>query len=137
MKTVKHRFLEYPINPDTKTLILGTFNPDTPDNIADFFYGRSRNYLWRLLPIAYGESDLKKATKQEKIIFIDKYNISLVDLIEEVQVEDGQEANYYDGYIDSKVSHWRDIKGVIDKLPSLKRVGFTVCLQRKLDSVKL
>ena len=125
MTIVRHRFLNHQINPETETLIIGTFNPDTADNEADFFYGRSRNYLWRLLPIAFGENDLKGASKNEKIEFIKRYKIDLIDLIEEIQVEAGQEANYYDGYIDNKVTRWRNIIAVIDTFPNLKRVCFT------------
>lgn len=68
MITVQHRFLDHQINPDTETLIIGTFNPDAADNNADFFYGRSRNYLWRLLPLAYGETDLKEHLNKKKFI---------------------------------------------------------------------
>ena len=125
MNTVKHRFLDHQINQDTETLIIGTFNPETADNDAEFFYGRSRNYLWRLLPTAFGETDLKSATKKEKLEFIRKNRIDLVDLIEEIQVEEGQEANYYDGYIDSRVTCWRNIIEIINYLPNLKRVCFT------------
>lgn len=125
MTKVKHRFIENIIQPNTETLIIGTFNPDTPDNDAEFFYGRSRNYLWRLLPTAFGESDLKQATKQEKISFINQYKINLIDLIEEIEVDEGEEANYYDGYIDSRVTKWRDIINLIDSLTNLKRVCFT------------
>lgn len=45
MGKVKHRFINHKINPDTEILILGTFNPEAKENEADFFYGRSRNYL--------------------------------------------------------------------------------------------
>ncbi len=44
MSTIKHRFLDHQINPETEILILGTFNPETEKNEADFFYGRNRNY---------------------------------------------------------------------------------------------
>lgn len=125
MITVQHRFLNHQINPETEMLIIGTFNPETPDNDAEFFYGRSRNYLWRLLPSAFGETDLKGASKKEKLEFIKQYKINLIDLIEEIQVEEGQDANYYDGYIDNKVTRWRNIIGIIDTLPNLKRVCFT------------
>ena len=37
MVTIKHKFIAHQIQPDTKTLIIGTFNPDSPDNEADFF----------------------------------------------------------------------------------------------------
>lgn len=125
MTTVRHRFLDHLLNPETEMLIIGTFNPETANNDAEFFYGRSRNYLWRLLPTTFGETDLKGASKQEKLEFIRKYKIDLIDLIEEIEVDAGQEANYYDGYIDSKVTRWNNIISVIDNLPNLKRVCFT------------
>jgi len=125
MIKVKHRFLANSIPPETETLIIGTFNPDTPDNDAKFFYGRSRNYLWRLLPTAFGEPDLKQATKEEKVAFINRHKLNLIDLIEEIEVDEGEEANYYDGYIDGRVTKWRDIISIIDNLPNLKRVCFT------------
>ena len=125
MIIVKHRFLDHQVNPETETLIIGTFNPETTNNDAEFFYSRSRNYLWRLLPTAFGESDLKAKSKQEKVGFIQKYKIDFTDLIEEIQVEEGQEANYYDGFIDNKVTQWKNVIELIDRLPNLKRVCFT------------
>mgnify|MGYP000203195880 CR=1 FL=1 len=56
MKTIKHKFLDHNINPKAEMLFLGTFNPETENNDADFFYGRSRNYLWKLLPLAIGRA---------------------------------------------------------------------------------
>ncbi|MFY0626168.1 MAG: hypothetical protein JXR07_07735 [Reichenbachiella sp.] len=125
MITVQHRFADHQVNNETETLIIGTFNPETEDNDAEFFYGRSRNYLWRLLPTAYGESDLKGASKQAKLEFINKHKIDFTDLIEKIQVDAGQEANYYDGYIDNKVTSWKNCIALIDSLPNLKRVCYT------------
>ena len=125
MTTVRHRFLNHQLNPETKMLIIGTFNPEVADNAAEFFYGRSRNYLWRLLPIAFGEIDLKGASNREKLEFIIRREIDFIDLIEEIEVDEGQEANYYDGYIDSKVTRWKNIISEIDKLTNMKGVCFT------------
>lgn len=125
MGTLKHRFSDYEISQETETLIVGTFNPETEGNGAEFFYGRSRNYLWRLLPTAYQEKDLKQADKQEKLAFIKKRKIDFIDLILQIEVENGQEANYLDRYIDSRKIEWRDIISEIKKLKSLKRVCFT------------
>ena len=125
MITVQHRFLNHKINPKTETLIIGTFNPETEENEAEFFYGRSRNYLWRLLPTAFGNRDLKGASKQEKLDFIKQQKIDFTDLVEEIQVEEGQEANYCDGYIDNKITRRKNVISLIDTLPSLKRVCFT------------
>jgi G:T/U-mismatch repair DNA glycosylase len=125
MITINHKFLTHQINPETETLILGTFNPDAEDNQAEFFYGRVRNHLWKLLPIAFKENDLKNSSKLEKLEFIKTYKIDFIDLISEVEVEDGQEVNYDDSYIDDKVTKWNNVIYEIDKLKGLKRVCFT------------
>lgn len=125
MITVKHKLRDYQISPVAETLIIGTFNPDTPENEADFFYGRGRNYLWRLLPTAFGENDLKGAAKHEKLEFIKRHRIDFIDLIEELSIEADQKTNYYDGYIDRKVTQWRDLVEVMEALPYLIRVCFT------------
>jgi len=125
MTRVKHRFINHTINPETETLVIGTFNPDTEKNIADFFYGRQKNFLWKLIPTAFNEPSLKDKPKNKKLEFIKKYRIDFIDLISEVEV--GEVANYDDGYLDSKVTEWRNIISEIGKLTNLKRV----CLTRK------
>lgn len=125
MTKIKHRFINHKINTKTEILIIGTFNPDTEENIADFFYGRPRNFLWTLIPTAFNETSLKGKPKNEKLKFIEKYMIDFIDLIAEVEVE--EVANYDDGYLDSRVSKWRDVVSEIAKLTNLKRV----CLTRK------
>ena len=125
MNTIKHRFFDHPINSKTETLIIGTFNPDTKGNLAEFFYGRGRNFLWKLLPIAYGELSLKSADVQEKIAFINMKAIDFIDLIAEIEIEEGQETNYSDGYIDKKITQCCDVISEIEKLKFLKRVCFT------------
>jgi G:T/U-mismatch repair DNA glycosylase len=125
MKIIKHRFLKHEINPETEILIIGTFNPDTDKNPADFFYGRNRNFLWRLLSTAFDLEDLKGKSKEEKTDFIKKEKIDFIDLIAEVEIDEGKEANYADVYIDGKVSKWQDIINEIKKLSNLRKVCFT------------
>lgn len=125
MNIIKHKFLNYKISIETEILVIGTFNPDTVNNNAEFFYSRSRNFLWRLLPTAFNEGDLKQGTIKNKIDFINRYKIDFIDLILEIEVEEGQEANYYDGYIDNKVKKWTDVISNISKLKNLKKVCFT------------
>lgn len=110
---------------DTMILILGTFNPDTSDITDDFFYGSSRNFLWRILPTSFGYKDLKSSIPKEKINFIEHYKIDFVDLIKMVEVEKGQEANRKDNFIDSKVKLWTDVIGLIQSHESIKKIGFT------------
>lgn len=123
MTLIRHRFIDHQINSQTETLIIGTFNPNTPENIADFFYSRQRNFMWTLLPVAFGENSLKGKSKEEKLDFIRKRKIDFTDLISEVTVD--EVANYDDNYLDSKVSEWRNITSEIEKLSHLKRVCFT------------
>lgn len=123
MTLVRHRFLNHKINPKTETLIIGTFNPDTADNQADFFYGRPRNHLWTLIPTALGKNNLKGKSKEEKLTFIEQQKIDFIDMISEVKVD--EVANYYDGYLDSRVSEWRNVISEIEKLKSIKRICFT------------
>ena len=128
MTKIVHRFRNHVIDPDTETLIIGTFNPEVESNDAEFFYGRGRNYLWRLLPTFYGEPDLKDADTATKKQFISKHRIDFIDLIDEVQIEGDTLPNLIsDNVIDPRVSKWKDISGEIERLHNLKRV----CLTRK------
>jgi G:T/U-mismatch repair DNA glycosylase len=70
MIPIAHKFVNKKIDPDTEILIIGTFNPDTAGNEADFFYGRQRNFLWTLLPYAFGEANLKNASRNDKEILL-------------------------------------------------------------------
>jgi G:T/U-mismatch repair DNA glycosylase len=125
MPIVKHRFAEHIVSSTTEILIIGTFNPDTSGNPADFFYGRIRNHLWKLLPTALGYPNLKGKSIAEKESFMKTYNVDFLDLIAEVDVDEGQEANYDDKYIDQKPIKWREVINIIRELKYLKRVVFT------------
>lgn len=125
MAKIRHRFINHTINPNTEILVVGTFNPDTKENVADFFYGRQRNFLWTLIPTAFNEMSLKGQSKEEKLKFIEKNRIDFIDLISEVEVD--EVANYKDSYLDGRVAKWKDVISEITKLPNLRRV----CLTRK------
>ncbi|MEP7376536.1 MAG: hypothetical protein ABI675_24270 [Chitinophagaceae bacterium] len=123
MKKIRHRFIEHEIDPHTEILVVGTFNPETDGNPADFFYGRQRNYLWILIPTALGEASLKNKSKDEKLNFIKRLKIDFIDLISEVQVDEAE--NYDDAYIDNRVTEWRNVIAVLNRLSNLKKVCFT------------
>jgi G:T/U-mismatch repair DNA glycosylase len=122
---VKHKFINFENSKDIEILILGTFNPDTSNNEAEFFYGRTRNFLWNLLPKVYGYNGLKYSSIEEKLDFIKQNKIGFIDLIAEIQVDEGQEKNYSDSFIDSKVIRWNNIINLIDKSKYLKNIYLT------------
>jgi G:T/U-mismatch repair DNA glycosylase len=124
-KTIRHRMEHHKVNPNTEILIVGTFNPETQENSADFFYGRERNFLWRLLPTSFQYQDLKGADKKRKLEFIAANKVDFVDLITVVEVENGKEADYSDAYIDQHVAEWTDVIGLIKSLKNLKKVVVT------------
>ena len=121
---IKHKFRDHKISNQTKILIIGTFNPDAVKNEATFFYGRSRNFLWSLLPKVFDEESLKNKNIGAKLEFINNYRIDFVDLIAEIEIEEGKENNYSDEYIDCKVSRWNNIIDIIKNNP-IKEVYFT------------
>lgn len=122
---IAHKFLSHQIAHDTRILIVGTFNPDIP-NGPDFFYGRPRNHLWTLLPACFEEPDLKKATLAEKKVFMRRYQIDFVDLIEALSaVPEGDENNVADEFIDQYVYRWNDIISLLKDHPSIKHVFIT------------
>lgn len=123
--TVRHRLRHHPIDPGTRILIVGTFSPDVEGNPADSFYGRVRNHFWTLITAAFGEPSLKGKTKEEKLAFARRHHLDFIDLIEELEVDIGQECNYNDDYIDGRVKSWFDVKAEIEKLTRLEKVCFT------------
>ncbi len=137
MLIVKHKFFDHKINVDTETLIIGTFNPNTKGNEADFFYGRPKNYLWRLLPGAYNEQDLKGKSKQEKLVFIKKVKVDFIDIILEAHMEESKIDKYDDKYLDNKVSEWRNVINEIEILKNLKRICFTRSTFSDVPNMKL
>jgi G:T/U-mismatch repair DNA glycosylase len=124
MPIILHKFKDHQVNAQTEVLFLGTFNPDIP-NGADFFYGRSRSFLWHLLPQCWDLPPLKEASLVEKQEFMATYKIDFADLITALDVPLGEEENVDDDFIDSHVQQWKDIIALIDTLPELKEVYFT------------
>ncbi len=124
MPQVTHKFKHIFPDADIQTLILGTFVPEGEDD-TDFFYGRSRNYLWHLLPICWKGESLKDVALNEKQYFLQEHKIGFADLIAVLEVPEGEETNTDDIFVDTHVLQWNDIISLIDSLPDLKAVYFT------------
>lgn len=122
---IKHKFRNHIVSNDTEILILGTFHPDIA-NSADFFYGRPRNYFWKILPICLGASDLKSVKLEEKKEFMEKYKVDFADIIKSLKdIPKDQLDNYQDTFIDKQVDEWNEILKLTDSLKNLKAVYFT------------
>ena len=136
MPKVFHKFKHISPDAGTEILILGAFVPEAEED-TDFFYGRSRNYLWHLLPICWKGVSLKDASLSEKQHFMQKYKIGFADLIDTLDVPEGEETNTDDTFVDSHVLQWNDIVSLIDSLPALKAVYFTRKTFNGIPNIKL
>jgi len=88
------------------TLIIGTFNPEHdwhPTNMANYFYGRRRNYLWKILPRFAGLDSIAHADVDAQIVFLDNHKIALTDLL--IRINDAD--------LDNE-EHVRRIRTVLD-----------------------
>ncbi|NCD69156.1 uracil-DNA glycosylase family protein [Mucilaginibacter agri] len=123
MAIIQHKFRDHQVSPQTEILILGTFTPDLADG-PDFFHGRQRNFLWHLLPICWGMESLKDAPLADKQNLMAKYKVDFADVIQSLEIPDGEELNSDDAFEDSHVHEWKDVIALIDTLPNLKSVYF-------------
>ncbi|HLV15604.1 MAG TPA: hypothetical protein VKY41_10510 [Xanthomarina sp.] len=79
-----------PIFKKSKTLVLGSFNPNKPDpnQITDFYYGRTTNHFWKSiarnmnLPENHFTNNL-----QDKIVCMNKYRFFCCDIINSIELE--------------------------------------------------
>ena len=70
-------------------LMIGTFNPNVPDNPAKWFYGRiKKNYFWEVLPRIYAEQSLRNEPVFKWKLFCKKHGIAITDVICSVQDAD-------------------------------------------------
>ncbi len=125
-----------PYKPEV--LIIGTFNPDIPNNPADFFYGR--NYFWRIFE---NLSNNNNALNGRRILangiirapnigrifeLCTQFKLSFADLIQSVNgVVNNYEDNLLDGYVGGglAVNNVNEIAKYICENKSIKHVYFT------------
>lgn len=78
------------------TLIIGTFNPENSwkaDNSARYFYGRSRNYFWKVLPrFTSAEHDVQAPIDYQNINsqreFLKANKIGITDILTKINDAD-------------------------------------------------
>jgi len=84
----KHRFYNklIPALEDLKYIFIGKFNPswDSGDNNAEYFYGRSTNNFWCIMPHAFGDPCLINETVKNWENYCKIKKICITDLIKEI-----------------------------------------------------
>lgn len=90
-----------------KTLIIGTFNPENTwhdENTAKYYYGRSANYFWDILPFFAEKTNISKEDVASQLNFLKTTEIGLTDIL--ISVNDADIKNE---------THRARIKSVKDK----------------------
>lgn len=128
------------INFEPTTLIIGTFNPEWPEeNNAEWFYGRTHdehgnqnNYFWDVLPRVYEEPSLINATPAEWKQFCERRQIAITDLITCIEdAVEGDDDNLLRGYADRVIAEnfqrhiITDVINILDNHPTIAYVYIT------------
>jgi hypothetical protein len=136
-----HKFIEYlnadNLNFNPKYLIIGTFNPEWPeDNYAEWFYGRTNNnYFWEILPRMFQEESLRfNFNHIDWKKFCVKNQIVLTDLISSINDADQDNPHHYEVISKFKDTEFANtfmdfqmtnVVGILEKYPSIDRIYFT------------
>lgn len=114
--TCTHKFFGHPShlgdeqgllpNWNVRTLIVGTFNPENiwhPANKASYYYGRTKNYLWKALPRFANLPPILHNNVEEQLEFLNEHSIGITDLL--IRINDAEIDN---------LEHVRRIRTVLD-----------------------
>lgn len=98
------------------TLIIGTFNPENawaPNNDAEYFYGRPRNYFWRILPRFAGEPSIHRLDVHSQIDFLQRKKIAVTDLLIEIEgadINNLEHIQLINGFLDDDVNNFAPLR---------------------------
>ena len=95
-----------------KILILGSF-PSVKSRETGFFYGHKQNRFWRVVAAVF--EDETPQTLTEKKEFLKRNRIALWDVIESCDIEGSSDASVKNVTVN-------DIKGLLDKFPSVEKI---------------
>lgn len=123
MSIVNNKFKAHKPSTETEIVILGLFSSPNKQS-GDFFFGRSRVFLWHMLPICFNQPTLQEASLDAKQAFMKRYKIDFIDIISSVDLED-EEAILDDEVLDGQVHEFTNIVSELKQLPKLKAVYFT------------
>lgn len=79
---------------EIETLIIGTFNPQNefaPINHANYYYGRTRNYFWKVIPKFVCVDGINSLDVLLQIEFLKNQKIGLTDLL--ISINDAEIGN--------------------------------------------
>ncbi len=134
-----HKFRKYlnleRLDFEPEVLIVGSFDPEWPNNSAEWFYGRTQeNCFWDVLPRLYGSASLIDASPAEWKQFCHDKRIAITALIsgiEEAEQGNKEHNKILAGFSDKAVVyHFDDFEYVnivqlLQQRPTIKSVYLT------------
>ena len=97
---------------NAEILVLGSF-PSVKSRETGFFYGHKQNRFWRVVAAVF--EDEAPQTLTEKKAFLKRNRIALWDVIESCDIEGSSDASVKNVTVN-------DIKGLLDKFPSVEKI---------------
>lgn len=124
------------IPKNVKTLILGSFNPNNVGNNANYYYGRSSNYLWKTIGEILFANQMyyfngNQLNNQLAYQTMEKYQFCFYDLIENLTIT-GNNAQHEVNFVNSKI-----LSGFSDSVLFTNNTnfdGFMVNIQRTFNN---
>ncbi len=110
-----------------KTLIIGTFNPENEwmvKNTAEYFYGRPRNYMWRVLPcftVANPNPDpaIHRLNINAQRTFLESNAIGMTDLlirINDCDINNADHRNWINSVRDADLQYFNEFEWNTDNI---------------------
>ncbi|WP_448104614.1 hypothetical protein [Pedobacter panaciterrae] len=101
-------------NWEVKTLIIGTFNPELKwheGNKAEYYYGRTANYFWSILPCFAGLKAIAHNDVNTQLTFLQQNQIGVTDLLISIDDADSAEPSHKDRIVtvlDKEIERFHD-----------------------------
>jgi len=89
----------------SKTLVLGSFNPNNHENNTDFYYGRCSNFFWKVIADIEGKNDQYYCNNlQNKFEAMEKHSFCFLDLIDSIEISTiSSDSNIIEDFIRNKI----------------------------------
>ncbi len=90
---------------NSKTLVLGSFNPNNQGNNTDFYYGRCSNYFWKVIADIEGKKEQYYCNSiQNKIEAMEKHSFCFLDLIDSIEISSkSSDSNIIKDFVQNKI----------------------------------
>ena len=90
---------------NSKTLVLGSFNPNNKGNNTDFYYGRCSNFFWKVIADIEGKKEQYYCNSiKNKLEAMEKHSFCFLDLIDSIEISsENSDSNVIHDFVRNKI----------------------------------